>query len=122
MRSYKTKSKGENMELQPQIDKKDLHIGCLNCSTAALKAPMEMLICVGMGMAVATKDGKVIYDGEEDLHNDKEPLAVKDIEAMAAQDPDHDWRIIKEGPLHGETFQRHGVENWVCIESNPGFA
>jgi len=110
------------MELQPKMDQKDLKIGCPHCSTAALKAPMGMIICVGFGAAYATKDGELIYDGEDDLRNGKEPLVVKDIEAMAAKDPDHDWRITKEGPLHGETFQRHGVENWVCIESNPGFA
>ena len=110
------------MKLQPQIDPKDLKIGCLNCSTAALTAEMGMLICVGFGMAYVTKDEKLIYDGELDLQNGKEPLAVKDIEAMAANDPDHDWRIIKKGPLHGETFQRHGVGKWVCVESNCGFA
>jgi hypothetical protein len=114
--------KGENMELKPQIDKKDLHLGCLNCSTAALQAPMSMLICVGFGSAVVTKDGETVYDGERDLHDGKEPKTVRDIELMAVDDPDHDWRIIKDGPLHGETFQRHGVDNWVCIESNQGFA
>ena len=59
------------------IKRKDLHVGCLNCSTAALIAPM---------------------------------------------DPDHDWRIVKFGPMHGETFQRQVENNWVCIESNEGFA
>jgi len=103
----------------PMVSK--LHYGCLNCSTAALEAPMDMEICVGFGEAYVTKDGVQIYDGEQDYRNDKQPKLVKDIEAMAIEDPDHDWRIIKYGPLHGETFQRQDGK-WICVESNGGFA
>ena len=106
----------------PQIDPKDLHIGCLHCSTAALEAPMEMSICVGFGCAVVTKDGKTIHGGERAWENGTEPWTVQDAENTAAKDPDNDWRIVKYGPMHGETFQRHGPGKWVCIESNQGFA
>ena len=40
----------------PQINSKDLHVGCLNCSTAALEAPMDMVVAVGFGSATVTKD------------------------------------------------------------------
>ncbi len=79
---------------------------------------MEMLIAVGFGSAFATKDNDVVYDGQDE----GEIKTVGDIEKLAAEDPDHDWRIIKCGPMHGEVFQRHGKEKWVCIESDPGFA
>jgi len=108
-------------KLKP-IEPKDLIVGCLNCSTAALKAPMEMMIAVGFGSAIVTKNGKEIYDGERDLHDTGTAKTVKDIEVMAIKDPNCDWRIVKEGPLHGETFQRQGNNNWVCVESNQGFA
>jgi len=113
-----------NWRKLPQIKPESLWIGCLNCSTATLEAPLDMLIVVGFGDAYATKDGEVIHDGEMDSQeNDTYKVKrVKDIEDMAAKDPDHDWRIVKHGPLHGETFQRHGPNKWVCIESNPGFA
>ena len=109
-------------EKKQPIKPKDLHKGCLNCSTACLKAPLDMLIVVGFGYAYAEKDGVIVYDGERDLEQNKEPKTVGDIEKMAKEDPDHDWRIVKNGPMHGETFQRHGDEEWVCIESNKGFA
>jgi len=83
---------------------------------------MHMMIAVGFGTAIVTKDNKEVYDGEADWINNNEPKCVSDIEAMAKNDPDHDWRIIKYGPLHGETFQRHADDTWVCIESNMGFA
>jgi len=104
----------------PPIEKENLHIGCLNCSSAALEAPLDMVIAVGFGSATVTKDGKTIYDerdaGEENL------MTVAQAEDLAAADPDHDWRIEKYGPLHGEVFQRHGPGKWVCVESNQGFA
>ena len=109
-------------EKLPAIKADDLHIGCLNCSTAALVAPMDMGIAVGFGSAVVTRDGELVHDGEREWQNGREPWTVQDAENAALGDPDHDWRIEKYGPLHGETFQRHGPGEWVCIESNPGFA
>lgn len=109
-----------SFEKLPQVEK--IHVGCLNCSTAALVAPMEMSICVGFGFAHLEKDGELVYDGEAALSNDEEPWTVSDAEKLAVADPDHDWRIVKYGPLHGETFQRQGESNWVCVESNQGFA
>lgn len=105
---------------EPQIDSKDLCVGCLNCSTAALEAPMGMIIAVGFGSSYVMKDDECIYD--EQLVKDGNYWTVEDVEKLAEKEPDHDWRIKKHGPLHGETFQRHGPKKWVCIESNPGFA
>ena len=104
-------------KLQPLADA-EIHIGCLVCSTAARVAPLNMMIAVGFGAAFASKDGEVVYQEQQGIP----PLLVADIERMAVDDPDHDWRIEKHGALHGETFQRQGPGNWVCIESNPGFA
>lgn len=47
---------------------------------------------------------------------------VSRAERLARQDPDHDWRIVLYGPLHGEVYQRHGRNQWVLVESNEGFA
>ena len=102
----------------PPITGDKLHVGCLNCSTACLTAPMDLDISVGFGSSYVTRDDEHILDGE----NDEDPVTVARVEAMAAADPDHDWRIVRYGPLHGETFQRHGPEQWVCIESDEGFA
>jgi len=104
-------------KLQP-LAEAGIHIGCLNCSTAARVAPLGMRIEVGFGSAFASKDGEVVYQEQQGAPS----LTVADIERMAVDDPDHDWRIAKHGPMHGETFQRQGAGNWVCIDSNPGFA
>ncbi len=109
-----------SFEIQDPIKGNDLHLGCLNCSTATIEADMDMVIAVGFGSAVATKDGKIVYD--EQQVRDGNYLTVGDIELLAKEEPDCDWRIQKLGPMRGEIFQRQGDEKWVCIESNQGFA
>lgn len=47
---------------------------------------------------------------------------VEEAEKLAAADPDHDWRIVLFGPLHGEVYQRHGPGQWLLVEKNEGFA
>jgi hypothetical protein len=109
-----------SFEKLPPIDSRDLHIGCLNCSTAALNAPMDMVIAVGFGSAIVTKDDELVYS--EDRVENETYWTVQDAENIAKLEPDCDWRIAKHGPLHGETFQRQGDGLWVCVESNQGFA
>jgi hypothetical protein len=109
--------------LQPRLENSDIHIGCLTCSTAARIAPMDMTIAVGFGAAVVTKDGEVVYNELDYQDQGWDAFwKVQDAENLAAQDPNHDWRISKHGPMHGETFQRQGKGKWYCIESNQGFA
>jgi hypothetical protein len=107
-------------EKLPAITKEGLNLGCLNCTTAALIAPMDMVIAVGFGIAFVTKDNEFVYS--EDSADDENYWTVQDAEDVAKLDPDHDWQIVKFGPLHGETFQRQGDGLWVCVESNKGFA
>lgn len=47
---------------------------------------------------------------------------VAEAEKLAALDPDHDWRITLFAPLHGEVYQRHGVNEWNLVEKNEGSA
>lgn len=97
-------------------------MGCANCGALIQQAPMDMLIAVGFGDASVTKDGKAVYS-ELDCHEDVENFwTVKDAEYEALKDPDHDWRIVLFAPLRGRVFQRQGIENWVLVEENMGFA
>ena len=98
----------------------NIHLGCLNCSMAAKIAPMAMVIAVGFGDAFVTKDGQSVYS-EDRVEGDKF-WVVQDAENLAVKEPDCDWRIVKYGPMHCETFQRQGTANWVCVDSNEGFA
>ena len=104
------------------VKAKELHIGCLNCSTACLKLPLNREIAVGFGSAFVKKNNKIIYDGEMAYRDGKRIKRVRYFEKLARKSPQVDWQIILHGPMHGETFQRQGKNNWVCVESNRGFA
>lgn len=82
---------------------------------------MDMVIAVGFGSAVATRDGEVVADGERWEEGDGW-LRLSQVEAMAAADPDHDWRVSLFAPLSEREYQRHGPDEWVLVHSGMGFA
>lgn len=108
----------------PMIKAGKLHIGCLNCSTASYELDMGRILSAGFGNVVATKDGKEVYSEQVYYrdHPEDDFLTAQYIENMAIIEPNHDWRLQFDTPLHGETYQRHLDGKWVCIESNKGFA
>jgi len=129
------------MKIMEAVKPEDIHIGCLNCSTAQRVAHLDTIICVGFGSAQIMKDGQLYYDGEQDFRDGNEPHTLRTIEATARNWPDSDWRCIMDGPLHGETYQRQPITSelkcgpldddhtsedkkfaWVMVESNHGFA
>lgn len=81
--------------------------------------PADAEICVGFGYAGVTCDGQPRWQEESDT---EDFLTGEQAEAMAALDPDRDWRIVLESPLSGRTYQRHGPKAWVLVEQNQGFA
>jgi len=92
-------------------------------------APMNMMIAVGFGDALVTKDDEIIYSEINiELFNQTHEAnllpywRVQDAENEARKDPDHEWTIDMQGPLQGETYKRMGEDNWVLIDSNKGFA
>jgi hypothetical protein len=96
-----------------------IYQGCLNCPPVEKIAPMDMLIAVGFGMAQVTKDDDVVFSEQP---NDEEYHALSEFEAMAKDDPDHDWRVALEAPLRSREYQRQGDDKWVLINSGMGFA
>ena len=128
------------------------HVGCFTCTDGTPDiAPMDMIIAVGFGYAGAKRDGVEVYrepmvdeslecqddacDGEYDwvdhyvfcskCGGEPTPIEHKtlaDIEAMAMEEPDHDWRVVMDGPFRGCTYQRHEQGQWVLVASNRGFA
>lgn len=108
---------------------------CLCCGTPTSMFPMDDIIAVGFGAACVTRDGDCVYDEPQpryvwdgaELRDVIEPdetdfWSGADAEAVAAADPDHDWRITKNAPLYDVTYQRHGPGQWVLIERGEGFA
>ena len=102
---------------------KDIHIGCSNCSTAARQAPLDMLCAVGFGACYVKRDKDKVYSERPNMAEAEADMpTLQKFEDMAKADPDHDWRLVKVGAMHGETFQRQGDGLWICVESNEGFA
>ena len=95
--------------------------GCLSCPSVERTALMNMVIGVGFGIAQVTMDNDIIFSETRDIEAEDLPI-VADIEKLAEQDPDHDWRILLEAPLRSREYQRHGPKNWVLIHSGRGFA
>lgn len=95
---------------------------CLHCPPILAKADMDKVIAVGFGSADLTRDDELVLDGERAFQRGKEVPTFADAEKLAVADPDHDWRVTLHGPLHGETYQRQGVKEWVLVETNEGFA
>ncbi len=98
---------------------------CPHCPTIPTQALMDKMICVGFGEASIRRDGEVALDASEAFNTaggwDEIPTFAT-AEEMAAADPDHNWTVHLNGPLHGETYQRQGVGVWLCVERNEGFA
>lgn len=95
---------------------------CLNCPPKPNTFPMDAVISVGFGMADVTRDGETVLDGEAAYHaDDPSDVTGADAEALAAADPDHDWRIRLHGPMGGQEYQRHAPGEWVYVKRVPGF-
>ena len=99
----------------------EIVIGCLTCSSAAVKASLKTPI-TAYGEAYITKDGKMVYDGGSFRWEEIKEKTLQTFENMARKEPNADWRFVRYTALHGETFQRQGNNNWVCVKSNKGFA
>lgn len=98
---------------------------CLHCPDPLPTLSMEHHIGVGFGSAYLSCDGKIIFDENECVRDGgdfEDLMTVEQAEKKANLSPNHDWRIVLHGPLHGETYQRQGKGKWVCIEQNEGFA
>lgn len=90
-------------------------------------ANLNMLVGVGFGTAIVTKDGELIFDeNNEDKysqHLDEDGFAsLKTFKALAKQSPNSNWLCTMFAPLWNATWQRQGDDKWVCIETGEGFA
>jgi len=92
---------------------------CANCPPILAEADPEKIIAVGFGDACVTCDGEEVYREPQDDFGKIWDFAKA--ERVAAKDPDHDWRAVLYGPLHGETYQRQDGK-WLLVEKNEGFA
>lgn len=108
------------MEYEVKQPLKSVKHHCLCCDSAELHLDMDTVLYQGFGGWMVTKNGELFYMG--DASGEWESFKkLSDIEKEAALDPDNDWQVICDTPLHGETYQRQG-DKWVLVEQNEGFA
>ena len=94
---------------------------CLHAGVAESLFPAEGCIGVGFGFAGVTRNGYTVWS-ENEQDDGLEEMTGAQAEALAAADPDHDWRIVLEGPLSSRTYQRHDSARWVLVSQGDGFA
>ena len=85
------------------------------CDTPPINCALNHVLDLGFGVVEATKDGELII---EDIYNEDHTLA--DVEKMALEDPDHDWRVLFLAPLYNSTFQRQGPGLWIRVIKGRG--
>lgn len=93
---------------------------CLNCPPIEPTLSLKARIAVGFGFAALLRDSKAVWvESNQDWNK---CLSVRAAEARARKHPRSDWRIVLDGPLHGETYQRQGRNRWVLVKKTQGFA
>jgi len=101
----------------------NIHNGCLNCGGTAKILDLETRLYNEFGGWKITKDGELYFQEDASIEKEWAKLwKLSEIEEIVKKMPDHDWRAIFDLPLRGGTYQRHGDNKWVLIESNRGFA
>jgi len=129
--SLKSKKKSRLIEQQvgkptwwvEPINKNEIYHGCLNCGGTEQTLGLGTRLYNEFGGWYITKDGELFF--KEEMHKTDNLGTIKqlkEIEAEALKDPNHDWRAVFNLPLRGGTYQRHDKNKWVLIESNQGFA
>lgn len=94
--------------------------GCLNCPSRPNMLPLDAMLGVGFGQCFVSKGDESVWF--EDSNDDAELPLLERFEAMAAADPDHDWRAVFDAPMWSGTWQRQGEGTWLLIERGEGFA
>ncbi|MCG6875021.1 MAG: hypothetical protein LJE97_08010 [Betaproteobacteria bacterium] len=80
----------------------------------------DALVAVGIGYAAVTRDGAPMYEAEcGDLEH---AMSVRDAEAMAAAEPEHDWRIHLVGPLDDRHYRRGTDGRWKIYRRGYGLS
>lgn len=80
----------------------------------------DALIAVSVGHASLTCDGKALYEQNGPRRGDA--MTVAHAEAIAAHDPERDWRIHLVGQLDDRHYRRRGPGHWVLYERGYGMS
>jgi hypothetical protein len=99
---------------------KGIHQGCLCCGGTVTKLSMRTRMYNGFGGWSICKNGSMIFCDQSGEY-ETAPTILK-FEKMAREEPEEEWTAELYLPLRGATYQRHGYNMWVLVDSNEGFA
>ncbi len=100
----------------------DGSVACVTCGAGARSdLDMDRPIVVGFGDAGYMRDGETVWCEAMACDGIDYPT-VADVESLAKNDPDHDWRIYFFAPLYEAEYQRQADGVWVLVNKGEGFA
>lgn len=76
---------------------------------------MNTPLCVGFGEVTVTKDGKQVWQGDDEL------TRLHRFELMAQTEPGV-WTVHFYAPLSASLYRRTGLNEWVLVQTGQGFA
>ena len=118
----KSNEGGVRVERWVRLPRVDGGVACLTCGCGPTNdLMMDREIAVGFGNAGYSKDGAILWEESQDPDSEEYPT-VATVEALAKEDPDHDWRIFFYAPLYESEYQRQGDGVWVLTKKGDGFA
>lgn len=89
---------------------------------------LDRAICVGFGVAVVLRDGKVFADGENErrrfLLTSDGVVTLRKVKKYIRRmrQGHHKWSAMIRAPLWDATWERKRPGKWVCVEAGMGFA
>ena len=100
----------------PPLDEPAPAYDNFGCGYRPIRLDLRRRLATGFGYVAVRRDDELIWGGEH------YGWTAAKFERQAAADPDHDWRIQWYGALRGETYQRHGPNEWLLVATDEGFA
>ena len=80
----------------------------------------DALVAVGVGYAAVTRDGVPRFEAA--CGDVEHAISVRDAEAMAAAEPEHDWRIHLVGVLDERHYRRQADGRWRIYSRGYGLS
>lgn len=108
------------VEFLPGIEGR-AYCGC-GCGYRTMHLDLSASPHPGFGAVRLERDGTTVYPWPDDDHHAEMDRVGMEYEAVAAGDPDHDWRLHVDGPLSDYTYQRQGDGLGVLVRQGMGFA
>lgn len=94
---------------------------CLCCGESTEILPLTTKLYFGFGGWSILRNGEHFFQDRRDVEFDQhKDLAF--VESMIGGDTENEYIAYYDSALRSAKYQRHAKDNWVLIETGPGFA